>query len=208
MAFSGMGSNGGRGDAAGGGHRSESSSEMNVVPLVDVVLVLLIIFMVTASVMEFGLKVDVPQVKQVKDTTEEHPVITVARNGTTYLNDKPVNLQQVGKEVKRKFPGSGRRVRAGRQEPDLGQPGASDQRGRRGRAEADAGHEAGGSSEVTCRPHRHPRSARVAARTLYRSPDAARGGDRRAGGVYMDRRGIANPLGIRMREARRSEFRR
>jgi len=78
---------------------------MNVVPLVDVVLVLLIIFMVTASVMEFGLSIDVPQVKQVRDTTEEHPVISVARNGTTYLNDKPVNINNVGKEVKRQFPG-------------------------------------------------------------------------------------------------------
>jgi len=103
MAFSGMGSNGGRGGR--GRWRSQIGvlSEMNVVPLVDVVLVLLIIFMVTASVMEFGLKVDVPQVKQDRDTTEEHPVITVAANGTTYLNDAPVNLRQVGKEVKRKF---------------------------------------------------------------------------------------------------------
>jgi biopolymer transport protein ExbD len=105
MAFSGMGSNGGRNGR--GRWRSQVGvlSEMNVVPLVDVVLVLLIIFMVTASVMEFGLKVDVPQVKQVKDTTEEHPVITVATNGTTYLNDAPVNLHQVGTEVRRKFKG-------------------------------------------------------------------------------------------------------
>src|SRR6202047_995073 len=105
MAFSGIGSNGSRGGR--GRWRSQSGvlSEMNVVPLVDVVLVLLIIFMLTASVMEFGLKVDVPQVKQVRDTTEEHPVITVAGNGTTYLNDTPVNLNQVGKEVKRKFKG-------------------------------------------------------------------------------------------------------
>lgn len=105
MAFSGMGSNGGRGGR--GRWRSQIGvlSEMNVVPLVDVVLVLLIIFMVTASVMEFGLSIDVPQVKPVRDTTEEHPVISVAKNGTTYLNDKPVNINNVGKEVKRQFPG-------------------------------------------------------------------------------------------------------
>ena len=79
MAFSGMGSGGGR--AGRGRWRSQQGalSEMNVVPLVDVVLVLLIIFMVTASVMEFGLNIDVPQVKQVKDTTEEHPVVSVAQ---------------------------------------------------------------------------------------------------------------------------------
>jgi biopolymer transport protein ExbD len=103
MAFSGMGSGGGRGR---GRWRSQVGvlSEMNVVPLVDVVLVLLIIFMVTASVMEFGLQIDVPKVRQVKDTTEEHPVISVAQDGTTKLNDKLVNINNIGKEVKRQFP--------------------------------------------------------------------------------------------------------
>jgi biopolymer transport protein ExbD len=105
MAFSGMGSNGGR--MGRGRWRSQAGvlSEMNVVPLVDVVLVLLIIFMVTASVMEFGLNIDVPTVKQVKDTAEEHPVISVARNGTTYLNETPVNLNNVAQEVRRRFRG-------------------------------------------------------------------------------------------------------
>src|SRR5450631_3607637 len=104
MAFSGMGSSGGRGR---GRWRSQVGvlSEMNVVPLVDVVLVLLIIFMVTASVMEFGLNIDVPQVKQVRDTNEEHPVVSVARDGTTKLNDKLVNINNIGKEVRRQFPG-------------------------------------------------------------------------------------------------------
>jgi len=105
MAFSGMGSSGGR--MGRGRWRSQIGvlAEMNVVPLVDVVLVLLIIFMVTASVMEFGLKVDVPEVRQVRDTTEDHPVITVARDGTTYLNDKTVNLNNIGKEVRGRFQG-------------------------------------------------------------------------------------------------------
>src|SRR5438552_1435543 len=103
MTYSGMGSNGGR--MGRGRWRSQVGvlSEMNVVPLVDVVLVLLIIFMVTASVMEFGLTVDVPTVKQVRDTTEEHPVISVARDGTTYLNDAEVNINNIGKEVRRRF---------------------------------------------------------------------------------------------------------
>ena len=105
MAFSGVGSNGGRGGR--GRWRSQVGVlvEMNVVPLVDVVLVLLIIFMVTASVMEFGLNIDVPQVKQVRDTAEEHPVIGIARNGTTYLNDTAININNVGREVKRRFQG-------------------------------------------------------------------------------------------------------
>jgi biopolymer transport protein ExbD len=105
MAFSGMGSNGGRGGRGRWRNQVGVLAEMNVVPLVDVVLVLLIIFMVTASVMEFGLNIDVPKVKQVRDTAEEHPVIGVARNGTTYLNDTAVNLNNVGREVKRRFQG-------------------------------------------------------------------------------------------------------
>jgi biopolymer transport protein ExbD len=104
MAFSGMGSSGGRGGR--GRWRSQGVlSEMNVVPLVDVVLVLLIIFMITASVMEFGLNIDVPTVKQVKDTAEEHPVISIARTGDTYLNEAKVNLHNVGEEVRRRFKG-------------------------------------------------------------------------------------------------------
>lgn len=103
MAFSGMGSNGGR--IGRGRWRSAPLAEMNVVPLVDVVLVLLIIFMVTASVMEFGLSIDVPQTKYVKETNEEHPVISVARDGTTKLNDKLVNYNNLGKEIRRQFPG-------------------------------------------------------------------------------------------------------
>src|SRR5580765_7722347 len=105
MAFSGIGSNGGR--TGRGRWRSQIGvlSEMNVVPLVDVVLVLLIIFMVTASVMEFGLNIDVPTVKNVRDTTEELPVVSLARNGATYLNEKPVNIHNLGNEVRRRFPG-------------------------------------------------------------------------------------------------------
>jgi len=105
MAFSGMGSGSGRGGR--GRWRSQQGvlSEMNVVPLVDVVLVLLIIFMVTASVMEFGLNIDVPETKYVKETNEEHPVVSVARDGTTKLNDDVVNINNIGKEVRRKFPG-------------------------------------------------------------------------------------------------------
>jgi len=81
-------------------------SEMNIVPLVDVVLVLLIIFMLTAHVMEFGLEIDVPQVKQVRDTAEELPVINITRNGKLFLNEKPVNINQIPAELARRFKGS------------------------------------------------------------------------------------------------------
>src|SRR5258708_10725121 len=78
-------------------------SEINIVPLVDVVLVLLIIFMLTAHVMEFGLEINVPEVKQVKDTNEELPVISITRNGKLYLNEKPININQIATEIPRRF---------------------------------------------------------------------------------------------------------
>ena len=50
--------------AGGGGSQTPAiMSEINIVPLVDVVLVLLIIFMITANVMEFGLDIKVPEVR-------------------------------------------------------------------------------------------------------------------------------------------------
>ncbi len=99
MAFS-FQSNG-RGRRRGGGG---SLAEINIVPLVDVVLVLLVIFMLTAHVMEFGLEVEVPRVRQVKDSAEELPVITVTKGGELYLNDRQVNINQLGEEVRARFP--------------------------------------------------------------------------------------------------------
>lgn len=102
MAFS-VGSSGGNGRSRFRGANG-MLSEINVVPLVDVVLVLLIIFMLTAHVMEFGLEVEVPTVKQVRDTTEELPVVTITKNGETYLAEKAVNLNSLGDAVKQQYP--------------------------------------------------------------------------------------------------------
>jgi biopolymer transport protein ExbD len=103
MAFS---FSGGSGSRSGVGRRrfgNGTLSEINIVPLVDVVLVLLIIFMLTAHVMEFGLEINVPEVKQVKDTNEELPVISISRNGKLYLNEKPININEIASEVPKRF---------------------------------------------------------------------------------------------------------
>jgi biopolymer transport protein ExbD len=86
-----------------------SLSEINVVPLVDVVLVLLIIFMLTAHVMEFGLEVEVPKVRQVKDSAQELPVVTLTRDGRLFLNDQPVNINELSSTVMKRF-GRGQEV--------------------------------------------------------------------------------------------------
>src|SRR3984893_13372766 len=81
-----------------------SLAEINIIPLVDVVLVLLIIFMLTAHVMEFGLEVDVPKVKQSRDTAENLPVVTISKNGEVFLSDKPTNINELGDRIRQKFP--------------------------------------------------------------------------------------------------------
>jgi len=80
-----------------------SLSDINVVPLVDVVLVLLIIFMLTAHVMEFGLEVEVPKVRQVRDSAQELPVITVTRDGRLYLGEQSVNINDLSSAVRARF---------------------------------------------------------------------------------------------------------
>jgi biopolymer transport protein ExbD len=84
-------------------HGTGSLSEINVVPLVDVVLVLLIIFMLTAHVMEFGLEVEVPKVRQVRDSAQELPVVTLTRDGRLFLNDQSVNINELSAAVERRF---------------------------------------------------------------------------------------------------------
>ena len=78
-------------------------AEINIVPLVDVVLVLLIIFMLTAHVMEFGLQVEVPKVKPVKENIQELPVVEMTKDGESYLNGKPVNIHLLGDEIRKRF---------------------------------------------------------------------------------------------------------
>jgi len=101
MAFSMNNGGSGRGRRRGG---SAALAEINIIPLVDVVLVLLVIFMLTAHVMEFGLEVDVPKVSQTKDSTEELPVVSLNKEGEIYLNEKPVNIHALGEACKAKFP--------------------------------------------------------------------------------------------------------
>jgi biopolymer transport protein TolR len=82
-------------------HRETSStlSDINMVPFIDVVLVLLIIFMITAPILQSGIEVDVPKTKTVKELTEVRMVVTIDRAQRVYLNDKPVNIHQVGQLV-------------------------------------------------------------------------------------------------------------
>ena len=93
----------------GGGFRSRrrggggTLSEINVTPFVDVVLVLLIIFMLTAHVMEFGIEVDVPKTRYVKDTAQEMPVVTITRDGLITLNGQEININDLKTTIQQRF---------------------------------------------------------------------------------------------------------
>jgi len=74
-------------------------AEINMVPFIDVVLVLLIIFMITAPILQSGIEVDVPKTQTVKELTEVRMVVTIDRAQRVYLNDKPINIHDLGQRV-------------------------------------------------------------------------------------------------------------
>jgi len=78
-------------------------SEINVVPLVDVVLVLLIIFMLTAHVMDVGLEIEVPKTDLTKERTEDLPVIYITKGGAISLNERKININEIPTALKRDF---------------------------------------------------------------------------------------------------------
>jgi biopolymer transport protein TolR len=76
-------------------------AQINVTPLVDVMLVLLVIFMVTAPIIQQGVQVNLPQAKSnAIPGTEEHLVVTVAKNGKIYLNDNALSLAELGQKLR------------------------------------------------------------------------------------------------------------
>lgn len=80
---------------------STTISQINVTPLVDVMLVLLVIFMVTAPIIQQGVQVNLPQARSSAiPGTEEHLVVTVAKNGKVYLNDNAMSLSELGAKLR------------------------------------------------------------------------------------------------------------
>ncbi len=77
-----------------------SLSEINMVPFIDVVLVLLIIFMITAPILQSGIEVDLPKTHTVKEITEARLVITLDKSQRVYLGNDPVNIHQIGQKVR------------------------------------------------------------------------------------------------------------
>jgi biopolymer transport protein ExbD/biopolymer transport protein TolR len=77
-----------------------SLSEINIVPFVDVMMVLLIIFMITAPILQSGIDVDLPKTQTVKEISEARLVVTIDRGQLVYLGDDPVNIHDLGGKVR------------------------------------------------------------------------------------------------------------
>jgi biopolymer transport protein TolR len=81
------------------GRTQTAMADINITPLVDVVLVLLLIFMLTAPVLQSGIEVAVPKTRTVEQITEQRTVITIDKAGNVFLSsggsDKPVNIHEL-----------------------------------------------------------------------------------------------------------------
>jgi biopolymer transport protein ExbD/biopolymer transport protein TolR len=89
------------------GRTHTSLAEINITPFVDVVLVLLIIFMLTAPILESGIEVDLPKTHTVKAISDEKVVVTIDKRQTIYVGNDPVNIHRLGSYVLDHLKGAG-----------------------------------------------------------------------------------------------------
>ncbi|MGA2475095.1 MAG: biopolymer transporter ExbD [Terriglobia bacterium] len=89
------------------GRTHTSLAEINITPFVDVVLVLLIIFMLTAPILESGIEVDLPKTHTVKAISDEKVVVTIDKRQTVYVGNDPVNIHRLGSYVLDHLKGAG-----------------------------------------------------------------------------------------------------
>lgn len=74
-------------------------SEINVTPFVDVMLVLLVIFMVTAPLLQQGVDVNLPKAKGKDLPPEERITIVIKKGGNIFMNDNPVSMNDMVKKL-------------------------------------------------------------------------------------------------------------
>jgi len=74
-------------------------SEINVTPFVDVMLVLLVIFMVTAPLLQQGIDVNLPKAKGKDLPPEERITLAIKKDGAIYMNDNPVSVTDMRQKL-------------------------------------------------------------------------------------------------------------
>ena len=85
------------------GRTQTALAEINITPLVDVVLVLLIIFMLTAPVIQSGIEVAVPKTRSVREITQQRIVVSIDKQQQVFLNNDPVNINQIATTLQSKL---------------------------------------------------------------------------------------------------------
>src|SRR5579872_4811458 len=84
------------------GRTQTALADINITPLVDVVLVLLIIFMLTAPILQSGIEVNVPKTRTVKEITEERLVISIDKSQRLFLGNDPININEINAKLRQK----------------------------------------------------------------------------------------------------------
>jgi biopolymer transport protein TolR len=91
-------------ESSGSGRRiSGTMAELNIIPLVDVTLVLLLIFMLTAPLMYRGIDVNLPKTSGKPTAVEERLVLTLSKDQAIYINDKLVPLASLEQALRDLF---------------------------------------------------------------------------------------------------------
>jgi biopolymer transport protein TolR len=80
-------------------------AEINVTPLVDVVLVLLIIFMVTAPLMQRGIDVDLPRTVTQTADQDERTVVSIDKDGKIFIGDVQIPLEDLSEQIRKRTVG-------------------------------------------------------------------------------------------------------
>ena len=85
------------------GKTQTTLAEINMIPFIDIVLVLLIIFMVTAPVIQSGIDVNVPKTTYVRELAEEKLIVTIDGKQKVYLQNDPVSVDELGAKIREKL---------------------------------------------------------------------------------------------------------
>ncbi|PYR82965.1 MAG: biopolymer transporter ExbD [Acidobacteria bacterium] len=86
------------------GKTQTTLAEINMIPFIDIVLVLLIIFMVTAPVIQSGIEVNVPKTQVVREIAEEKLIVSIDKEQKLYLQNDPVNnVNELGDKIREKL---------------------------------------------------------------------------------------------------------